>query len=79
MSQSERQIQARTAENRVQELRAAAHLMTLDTGTFCLVNGSAKAADDLFSGVRVSVRTAGSPAAATPPSSACWPARPRFS
>jgi hypothetical protein len=29
--------------------------MTLDTGTFCLVNGSAKAADDLFSGVRVSV------------------------
>jgi Clostridial hydrophobic W len=55
MSQSERQIQARPAENRVQELRASAHLMTLDTGTFCLVNGSNKLADDAISGVRVSV------------------------
>jgi hypothetical protein len=55
MSQSERQIQAKPAENRVQELRASAHLMTLDTGTFCLVNGSNKLADDAISGVRVSV------------------------
>ena len=55
MSQSERQVSARSPDNRVQELRASAHLMTLDTGTFCVVNGSAKAADDLISGVRVSV------------------------
>ena len=55
MSQSERQIPARPAENRVQELRASAHLMTLDAGTFCLVNGSGKIADDAISGVRVSV------------------------
>jgi hypothetical protein len=55
MSQSERQTQARPAENRVQELRASAHLMTLDTGVFCLVNGSGMPADDLISGVRVSV------------------------
>ena len=55
MSQSERQTQARASDTRVQELRASAHLMTLETGTFCLVNGSAKAADDTISGVRVSV------------------------
>ncbi len=55
MSQSERQIQSPAADNRVQELRASAHLMSLETGTFCLVNGSAKPADDLISGVRVSV------------------------
>ena len=55
MSQSERQTQARASDTRVQELRASAHLMTLETGTFCLVNGSAKAAGDVISGVRVSV------------------------
>ena len=55
MSQSERQPQARPSDNRVQELRASAHLMTLETGTFCLVNGSNKAADGIVSGVRVSV------------------------
>jgi hypothetical protein len=55
MSKSERQTQARPADNRVQELRASAHLMTLDTGTFCLVNGSTKLAEDIISGVRVSV------------------------
>jgi hypothetical protein len=55
MSQSERQSQARPADNRVQELRASAHLMTLETGTFCLVNGSGKSADGVMSGVRVSV------------------------
>ena len=55
MSQSERQSQVRPADNRVQELRASAHLMTLETGTFCLVNGSGKPADDMISGVRVSV------------------------
>ncbi len=55
MSQSERQIQARPPETRVQELRASAHLMTLETGTFCLVNGSAKPADGMITGVRVSV------------------------
>ncbi len=54
MSQSERQVQARP-DNRVQELRASAHLMTLDAGTFCLVNGSGSSADDVISGVRVSV------------------------
>lgn len=61
MSQSERQIQARPTENRVQELRASAHLMTLDTGTFCLVNGSPKLAEDNVSGVRVSVTDPGDP------------------
>ena len=55
MSQSDRQVQARTTDNRVHELRASAHLMTLDTGTFCLVNGSGKPDADLVSGVRVSV------------------------
>ena len=55
MSQSERQVQARPADNRVQELRASAHLMTLETGIFCLVNGSSKPAEDIISGVRVSV------------------------
>jgi hypothetical protein len=55
MSQSERQAQARLPDNRVQELRASAHLMTLETGTFCLVNGSVKPAVDTLSGVRVSV------------------------
>jgi hypothetical protein len=55
MSQSERQVQARLPDNRVQELRASAHLMTLETGTFCLVNGSIKPAADTISGVRVSV------------------------
>jgi hypothetical protein len=61
MSQSERQLQARPADNRVQELRASAHLMTLDTGTFCLVNGSSKPAEDLISGVRVSVTNPADP------------------
>jgi len=55
MSQSERQLQAGSTENRVQELKASAHLMTLDAGTFCLVNGSSRPADDAISGVRVSV------------------------
>ena len=55
MSQSERQVQGRSADTRVQELRASAHLMTLEAGTFCLVNGSTKSADDIVSGVRVSV------------------------
>jgi Clostridial hydrophobic W len=55
MSQSERQIQGPPADTRVQELRASAHLMTLETGTFCLVNGSGKPADGLIAGVRVSV------------------------
>jgi hypothetical protein len=55
MSQSERQTQARPVDNRVQELRASAHLMTLETGTFCLVNGSGKSVEDVISGVRVSV------------------------
>lgn len=54
MSQSERQVPARNQENRVQELRASAHLMTLETGIFCLVNGSGKAADSQVAGVRVS-------------------------
>ena len=54
MSQSERQVSARPADSRVQELRASAHLMTLDAGTFCLVNGSTKPADGMISGVRVS-------------------------
>lgn len=54
MSPSEKQASARAQENRVQELRASAHLMTLDTGIFCLVNGSAKGADSQISGVRVS-------------------------
>ena len=61
MSQSERQTQARTSDTRVQELRASAHLMTLETGTFCLVNGSVKAAGDTISGVRVSVTDPGNP------------------
>jgi hypothetical protein len=55
MSQSERQVQSRATDNRVQELRASAHLMTLDAGTFCLVNGSGRPVDDVISGVRVSV------------------------
>ncbi|HTI02810.1 MAG TPA: hypothetical protein VL752_17820 [Acidisoma sp.] len=54
MSQSERQASARPQENRVQELRASAHLMTLETGIFCLVNGSGKGADGQITGVRVS-------------------------
>jgi hypothetical protein len=54
MSQSERHAAARPGDTRVQELRASAHLMTLDTGTFCLVNGSGKPPGDLISGVRVS-------------------------
>lgn len=54
MSQSEKQASARTQENRVQELRASAHLMTLETGIFCLVNGSGKGADSHIAGVRVS-------------------------
>jgi hypothetical protein len=54
MSQSEKQASARTQENRVQELRASAHLMTLETGIFCLVNGSGKGADGQIAGVRVS-------------------------
>jgi hypothetical protein len=54
MSQSERQAAARPTDSRVQELRASAHLMTLDSGTFCLVNGSGKPPGDLISGVRVS-------------------------
>jgi hypothetical protein len=53
MSQSEKQVSARTQENRVQELRASAHLMTLETGIFCLVNGSGKGADGQIAGVRV--------------------------
>ena len=55
MSQSERQVQGRPADNQVQELRASAHLMTLEAGTFCLVNGSTKPAEEIVSGVRVSV------------------------
>ncbi len=55
MSQSERQVSARPADSRVQELRASAHLMTLDAGTFCLVNGTGKPPGDLISGVRVTV------------------------
>jgi len=55
MSQSDRQTQTRPADHRVQELRASAHLMTLEAGIFCLVNGSLNAADDTISGVRVSV------------------------
>ena len=55
MSQSERQVQARPTGQRIQDLRTSAHLMTLDAGTFCLVNGSGKSADDVISGVRVSV------------------------
>ncbi|GAB0119344.1 hypothetical protein [Acidisoma sp. 7E03] len=54
MSQSERHASARSQENRVQELRASAHLMSLDTGVFCLVNGSSYGADSHLSGVRVS-------------------------
>lgn len=54
MSQSERQVAPRQPDSRVQEVRASAHLMSLDTGTFCLVNGSVKASGDLISGVRVS-------------------------
>lgn len=54
MSQSDRQSPARAADNRVQELRASAHLMTLDTGIFCLVHGSPTPADTQLTGVRVS-------------------------
>ncbi|MCB8878979.1 hypothetical protein ACELLULO517_01945 [Acidisoma cellulosilytica] len=54
MSQTDRQSPARAAENRVQELRASAHLMTLDSGVFCLVHGSPKPADQQLTGVRVS-------------------------
>ncbi len=54
MSPSERQVPARPADGRVQELRASAHLMTLETGTFCLVNGSPRPADGVIFGVRVS-------------------------
>jgi len=35
--------------------------MTLDTGIFCLVNGSGKPADDIISGVRVSVTNPSDP------------------
>lgn len=61
MSQSERQASARSQENRVQELRASAHLMSLDSGIFCLVNGSQYGADDPLSGVRVSATDPGDP------------------
>lgn len=54
MSQSDRQSPHQAADNRVQELRASAHLMTLDTGIFCLVHGSPKPADPHLTGVRVS-------------------------
>jgi hypothetical protein len=54
MSQSERQVAAQPSDSRVHELRASAHLMTLDAGTFCLVNGSGKPGRDVISGVRVS-------------------------
>jgi hypothetical protein len=54
MSQSERQVAAQPSDSRVQELRASAHLMTFDTGTFCLVNGSTKPSGDVIAGVRVS-------------------------
>jgi hypothetical protein len=61
MSQSERQGQIRPTDNRVQELRASAHLMTLEAGTFCLVNGSGRPVDDMISGVRVSVTDPANP------------------
>lgn len=61
MSQSERQAAARPQENRVQELRASAHLMSLDTGIFCLVNGSSYGGDNRLSGVRVSATDPGDP------------------
>jgi len=61
MSQSERQAAARPQENRVQELRASAHLMSLDTGIFCLVNGSSYGGDTQLSGVRVSATDPGDP------------------
>ena len=70
MSQSERQAQARPADNRVKELRASAHLMTLETGTFCLVNGSTKSAEDIVSGVRVSVTDPADPNVTV--SAFCW-------
>ncbi|MCB8874029.1 hypothetical protein [Acidisoma silvae] len=54
MSQSDRQSPAPAADNRVQEIRASAHLMSLDSGVFCLVNGSPKSADSPLTGVRVS-------------------------
>jgi hypothetical protein len=54
MSQSERQVAAQPGDSRVQELRASAHLMTFETGTFCLVNGSGKPGREGISGVRVS-------------------------
>ena len=54
MSQPDQQSPTRAPENRVQELRASAHLMTLDSGVFCLVHGSPRPADQQLTGVRVS-------------------------
>ncbi|GAB0112522.1 hypothetical protein [Acidisoma sp. C75] len=54
MSQSDRPVPAPSSESRVQEMRASAHLMSLDTGVFCIVNASPKPADGALSGVRIS-------------------------
>jgi hypothetical protein len=54
MSQAERQVPSRTAEDRIQEIKASAHLMTLDTGLFCLVNGSTPPPHGVLAGVRIS-------------------------
>src|ERR1700710_2992336 len=54
MSQAERQVPSRTGEDRIQEIKASAHLMTLETGLFCLVNGSAPPPTGILAGVRVS-------------------------
>ena len=54
MSQSKLQSPPPPADRRIQALRASAHLMTLETGTFCLVNGSSRPAEGVIFGVRVS-------------------------
>jgi Clostridial hydrophobic W len=54
MSQAERKLPAPPVDARVQELKSSAHLMTLETGIYCLVNGSILPKDTAISGVRVS-------------------------
>jgi hypothetical protein len=53
MSQAEKQSPPQTGDSRVEELRSSAHLMMLETGIYCLVNGSPLPTAGL-AGVRVS-------------------------